>query len=96
MTIKNKGNCLKKIENTPLWVNLAYASIHQRKTALWLNVTNILFGLYCLPWPQFNSQPLIAKVSLINDWSWAASMLALVIWYWLAFRWVDEHQGWES
>lgn len=86
---------MKEIENTPLWVQLAWGNVGTRKLAMWMIFICIIFGFYCIPWTQYTNHPLVAKLSLINDWSWALSMMPLTIWYWVAARWVDKHDGWE-
>ncbi len=87
---------MKEIEHTPMWVLLVYANIHQRKMAIWLIISCAVFGLYCLPWPQLVNQPSWSMLFRINDWAWAGSVLPLIIWYLLALKWVDKHQGWEA
>ena len=80
---------------TPLWVNLAWASVPTRKIAVWLIYSCVIFALYCVPWVQFSSNPLVARFFLLQDWWWFASMIPLIIWYWLSLKWVDNHDGWE-
>ena len=86
---------MKQIDNTPLWVQLAYASVPSRKIALWQIASCILFAFYCVPWVKWSSNPLVAKLFLLNDWWWFASMIPLTIWYWLSLQWVDKHDAWE-
>jgi hypothetical protein len=93
--IQNKGKAMKNIDNTPLWVSLAYASVPSRKVALWLIAISVLFTLYCVPWVKFSSNPMIEKVFLLHDWWWFVSMIPLIIWYWLSLKWVDKNNGWE-
>ncbi|PPD56277.1 MAG: hypothetical protein CTY10_04990 [Methylotenera sp.] len=87
---------MKQIDKTPIWVTLVYANVHTRKMALIMVIFCVIFALYCVPWVQFSANPIIAKLFLINDWSWFLSMIPLIIWYWLALRWVDKNAGWES
>lgn len=87
---------MKVSETTPMWVQLAWGNVGARKIAVWMIVFCVLFMLYCIPWTQFSSHPVVAKLSLINDWYWAGSMLPLTIWYWLSLKWVDRHNAWES
>lgn len=87
---------MKKIDKTPLWVELAYANIHTRKTAMWLIIACALFTLYCVPWVKFTNSPIVATLFQIEDWEWLAMMLPMTIWYWVSLKWVDKHQGWET
>ncbi len=86
-----------KTDTTPMWVFLAFSSIETRKGALILIWSCVLFTLYCLPLVTFASGcEWIAKVFLIDDWSWFAMMLPMLLWYWLSLKWVDKHQGWSN
>ena len=87
---------MKNIEKTPIWVTLAYANIHTRKMALWLIVSCVVFTLYCVPWVQYFKNDWVAKLFLIDDWSWLAMMIPMTLWYWISLKWVDKNQGWES
>jgi hypothetical protein len=86
---------MKQIDNTPLWVQLAYASVPSRKMALWLIASCVLFAVYCVPWVHFSGNAWVKKLFLLDDWWWFASMIPLTIWYWLALKWVDNHAAWE-
>jgi hypothetical protein len=87
---------MKQIDNTPLWVSLAWASVPTRKIALWLIASCVVFALYCVPWVKFSAHPTVAKLFLIDDWWWSAPMIPLIIWYWLSLKWVDKHNAWED
>jgi hypothetical protein len=88
---------MEKKDNMPLWVFLAFSSINTRKGALILIWSCIVFSLYCIPWTKFFAdQEWIGKIFLIDDWSWIAMMIPMVIWYWLCLRWVDKHATWEN
>jgi hypothetical protein len=87
---------MKDVANSPMWVKLVYANIATRKSAVCMIVSCVVFALYCVPWPDYSQHPLVAKLFLINDWSWALSLVPFVAWYWLALKWVDKHQGWEA
>jgi hypothetical protein len=87
---------MKPIDKTPIWVTMAYANIHTRKMALMLVISCAIFALYCVPWVLFSKNAMVAKLFLINDWSWVAMMLPMTIWYWVSLKWVDKHSGWES
>ncbi len=80
----------------PIWVLLAFSSIHKRKHALILIWASILFTLYSLPWPQFVNSETVKLVFLIDDWSWAAMMVPICIWYILSLRWMDNNNGWQN
>lgn len=81
----------------PMWVLLAFSHFKARKSALILIAASILFTIYCLPWSLFMpKQEWLSSVFLIDDWSWFAMMIPVVIWYWLSLRWMDKHQAWEE
>ena len=86
---------MEKKENTPIWVFLAFSSIKTRKGALILFWSSLIFGLYCIPWGNFfiNAE-WIAKIFLIDDWSWAAMMFPMCVWYWLGIKWADKNAVW--
>lgn len=88
---------MEKKETTPLWVFLAFSSINTRKGALILIWSCVIFSIYCVPWSLFLTEPTwIAKVFLIDDWSWLAMMVPMVIWYWLSLKWADKHSAWDD
>jgi len=88
---------MEKKDSTPLWVFLAFSSINTRKGALILIWSCIIFTLYCIPWVKFFAeQEWVAKIFRIDDWSWLAMMIPMVIWYWLSLRWADKNSAWES
>ena len=86
---------MKQLDNTPLWVQLAWASVPTRKMAMYLIISCVVFAIYCVPWVKFSANPLVAKLFLLTDWWWFTSMIPLTIWYWLSLKWVDQHHGWE-
>jgi hypothetical protein len=80
---------------TPLWVFLAFSSIKTRKSALLLIWSSVIFSLYCIPWVKYFSDiAWLEKLFLIDDWSWFACMLPMVLWYWLSLKWVDKNMAW--
>ena len=85
---------MKQLDHTPLWVSLAWASVPTRNMAIWLIINCVVFAIYCVPWAQYSSKPLVVKLFLFRDW-WFASMVSLTIWYWLSLKWVDKHDGWD-
>ena len=80
----------------PLWVLLAFSSIHKRKHAIILIWASILFTLYCLPWVNFINNDIVTSIFLIDDWSWIAMMLPICAWYILSLRWMDKNTAWEN
>ena len=85
---------MEKKENTPIWVFLAFSSIETRKMALILFWSSLIFSLYCIPWSNYINVEWIAKIFLIDDWSWAAMMFPMSAWYWLGIKWVDKNAVW--
>lgn len=83
-------------DKLPIWVLLAFSSIPTRKAALILIWVCIVFTLYCLPWVTFFNDDLVAKLFLIDDWSWFAMMVPICLWYILSLRWMDQNKGWEK
>ena len=79
----------------PLWVLLAFSSIHKRKHAIILIWASIIFAIYCLPWGSFIDSKLLSEIFLIEDWSWIAMMLPICLWYILSLRWMDNNKAWE-
>ena len=87
---------MEKRDNTPMWVFFAFSSIETRIGAMRLIWASVVFTLYCLPWPLFlSTQDLFIDKILIEDWSWFAMMVPVIIWYWLSLRWMDTHAGWD-
>ncbi len=80
----------------PLWVMLAFSSIHKRKHALMLIWASIIFSVYCLPFSTFFDNTIITTLFLIDDWSWVAIMIPICIWYILCLRWMDQNNAWEN
>jgi hypothetical protein len=87
---------MKQIDNTPLWVSLAWDSVPTRKIAMWIITSCVVFALYCVPWVKFSAHPTVEKLFLIDDWWWSAPMIPLIIWYWISLKWVDKHNAWED
>jgi hypothetical protein len=86
---------MQKDIKIPIWVLLAFSSIHKRKHALWLIAATVLFALYCIPWGiLFTSQPVVSQLFLIEDWSWFAMMVPISIWYLLCLWWMDRNAAW--
>lgn len=87
---------MQKDSSMPWWVFLALSSIETRKAALILIWSSLLFTLYCIPWPIYCPDPLVAQLFLITDWEWFAMMLPMTLWYWLSMKWVDNNRGWNA
>ena len=79
----------------PLWVLLAFSSIHNRKDALILIWACLLFSVYSLPWVTYINNELVSILFLIDDWSWAAMMVPICLWYILCLRWMDKNNAWQ-
>ena len=88
---------MKKDEDTPLWVFLAFSSINTRKGALLLIWSCTGFTIYCAPWPLLFPDLGWAKSAfLVDDWSWFAMMVPVTAWYWLGLRWMDNNSSWDN
>ena len=87
---------MEKKENTPLWVFLAFSSISTRKGASLLIFSCFVFSIYCFPWSLFFAQhEWVSKIFLINDWSWLAMMVPIIIWYLVSLKWMDNNSAWD-
>ena len=88
---------MEKKDNMPIWVFLAFSSIATRKGAMILIWVCVLFTIYCIPWSLlFAGNDWVVKIFLIDDWSWLAMMVPILLWYWLSLRWVDNNSGWDN
>ena len=88
---------MKKTDNTPLWVFLAFYSIGSRKGARIMIWSTLVFTLYCIPWVNyFNIDGWVGKLLLINDWAWFAMMLPMTVWYWASMKWIDKNGSWST
>ncbi len=87
---------MEKTKDMPLWVFLAFSSINTRKMAMILIWSSVLFTLYSFPWSVVTGSAVVAKIFIIDDWSWSAIMIPICLWYWLSLRWVDKHAAWPS
>ncbi len=88
---------MEKDEKTPLWVFLAFSSINTRRGALILIGVSVLFTLYCVPWTLFVTEPAwLKQVFLIEDWSWLAMMVPVLIWYAVCLAWCDRNSVWKE
>lgn len=87
---------MKKTDSTPLWVFLAYSNIETRKGALIQLWSSLVFSFYCIPWVNYfnDAGGWVAKLFLIDDWTWFAMMLPLTLWYWVSLKWIDKNTGW--
>lgn len=74
---------MEKTTNMPSWVYFGLLNINTRKGALILFWSCFIFSLFCIPLSYY-----------LNDWSWAAVMFPISLWYWLCIRWVDKHASW--
>jgi len=86
---------MEKTKDMPIWVFLAFSSINTRKGAMLLIGACVLFTVYCVPWSIFlGSGNWVARIFLIEDWSWFAMMVPISLWYWLSLKWIDNNPGW--
>ncbi len=86
---------MQKSETMPWWVFLAFSSVEKRKTALLIIWFSLLFSFYCIPWASLIDPSLgMNQLFLIDDWTWAASMFPMTLWYWMSLKWLDKHDGW--
>ena len=74
---------MQKTINMPLWVFLGLSSIETRKGALILFWSAFIFTIFCIPLSYY-----------LKDWSWAAVMFPISLWYWLCIKWVDKNHAW--
>jgi hypothetical protein len=88
---------MKKQDNTPMWVYLAFASVETRRGALLVFGLNVLGTIYCLPWSQFiKDVGWVRKVFWIDGWLWFVVMVAMTLWYWVSLKWIDRHEAWSK
>ena len=72
---------MKKTDDMPIWVFLAFSSIETRKDALWLIGSCVAFTLYCVHWANlYDQSEWFKRVFLLDDWSWFAWMVPLTFW----------------
>jgi hypothetical protein len=94
---ETKNRIMKKQDNTPMWVYLAFASVETRRGALLIIWLNVLFAIYCLPWSQFITDVgWVRKVFLIDGWLWFVVMAAMTLWYWVSLKWIDRNEAWSK
>ncbi len=91
-----KTKTTAETKKMPFWVLLAFSAIHKRKHALILISASIIFMLYCFPFTKFIDNEIVAKLFLIDDWSWIAMMIPVCIWYILSLRWMDKNNAWDQ
>jgi hypothetical protein len=74
---------MQRKSNMPMWVFLGLANIETRKGALILFWSCLAFSFICIPVSYH-----------LDDWSWAAVMFLISLWYWLCIKWVDKNAAW--
>ena len=80
----------------PLWVDLVFSMTPKRKQALWLIASSVVFTVYCVPWVSFfPDNTTVAILFKISGWDWLALMVPVLIWYFIALRWMDKNQRWQ-
>lgn len=88
---------MKKTDNMPVWVYLAFSSIATRKGASLLIWSCVACTIYCIPWPMyFENGGWFVRICFIRNWSWFAMMVPMTLWYWLSLRWVDKNAEWQG
>jgi len=88
---------MTKTPDMPIWVFLPFSSIETRNIALLLISSCVIFTVYCVPWSLlFVDHAWVAEVFLIDDWTWFAMMVPMVLWYCLSLSWLDRHSRWAS
>lgn len=81
----------------PLWVALAFSMIEKKKHAIWLILANLLFALYCIPWTTLIPEnSLVTTIFKIEDWSWIAILVPILIWYFFCYRWMSKNNAWKD
>jgi hypothetical protein len=70
-------------DDMPIWVFLGLMNIETRKGALILFWCSFAFAIFCIPLSLY-----------LEDWSWAAMMFPVTLWYWMSMKWVDKNSSW--
>ena len=68
---------------SPLWVSLGLANIETRKGAMILFWGALVLSVCSIPLSYY-----------LDDWSWAAMMFPITLWYWLCIQWRDRNSAW--
>lgn len=74
---------MQRSNNMPLWVFLGLMNVETRKGAQILVTLMIIFAFASIPLSWY-----------LADWSWAAMILPMGLWYWLCLRWADKNAIW--
>jgi hypothetical protein len=83
---------LKPFLERPIWVRVGLWGLTTRGAAMaffWLSVVLAFAPLLLLIWVE----PVIVAIVMLFS---VPGMLAAALWYWLAIRWVDRHDGWAN
>jgi hypothetical protein len=67
----------------PIWVSLGLANIETRKGAMILFWSALAFSVFSIPLSYY-----------LDDWSWAAFMFPIALWYRLCIQWMDRNAAW--
>ncbi len=82
----------------PWWVRFAVGRASTRKTALFTNFTimgcNLLLLLFCIIGLLTASEALFGTIALVVALAATASEVILILWTWLAVRWMDRNGQW--
>ena len=74
---------MERKDNMPMWVFFGLANIEKRKGGLILFWSCLAFSFISIPISYY-----------LDDWSWAAIMFPISLWYWLCIKWVDNNSTW--
>lgn len=74
---------MERSNSMPLWVFLGLMNVETRKGARILVYLMILVSVLSIPASLYYA-----------DWTWAATLLPMGLWYWLCLRWADKHAIW--
>ena len=75
---------MTRTSNMPIWVFLGLMNVETRKGALILVYLMIVCSVASIPLSWY-----------LAEWSWAAMMLPMGLWYWLCLRWADRNALWQ-
>jgi hypothetical protein len=81
----------------PRWVRLALGRISTRRVALsqcTALLANLIMLLACIALPLSGSETLFGMIGLGVVLAGMVVDLILILWVWLAVRWVDRHGQW--
>ncbi len=81
----------------PLWVDMALSVIEKRKHAIWLIIATALFIPFFVPWRLYMDQPIFETwLFMADNWWYTAAVIAMLVYYLAAFRWMDKAKAWAN